>query len=183
MDYVERLIANGLTVRFQSNETNLSPSVPFLMSGQSLSALSFSTANDARKQIGTPDAADCKLARTVLIRPYYEFTVGYTAQSPCNDPTFAFHRHVRATANWLLRLALLRFFLHQPFSQENKPEKLCPLRHDVSHDLSPPPFRIHFQIEQCPPRSGKHQKNGQRMIPNSLEQGASETSARLSALR
>jgi len=90
MDYVERLIANGLTVRFQSNETNLSPSVPFLMSGQSLSALSFSTANDARKQIGTPDAADCKLAKTVLIRPYHEFTVGYTAQSPCNDPASPF---------------------------------------------------------------------------------------------
>ena len=39
-------------------------------------------------------ATDCKAARKVLIRPYNEFTVGYTDQTPCNDPAFDNHAEV-----------------------------------------------------------------------------------------
>ena len=61
----------------------------------------------------------------------------------------------QACTNCLLLLALLRFFLDQAFSQEDKAQELRPLRHDVSHYLSPLPFGIHFYVEQRPARSGK----------------------------
>src|SRR4030095_554582 len=89
----------------------------------------------------------------------------------------------QGAANKLLLFALLRFFLDQSFGQEDEPQKLRPLRHDVPHYLPPLSFGIHLQIEYCPARSRKPQKNGQRMIPNRLDDAASEVAIRLFALR
>ena len=42
---------------------------------------------------------DSTPARIVLIRRYNEFTVGYTAQIPCNDPAFDNHADVLRNDN------------------------------------------------------------------------------------
>ena len=80
-------------------------------------------------------------------------------------------------------LTLLRSFLNQFLGHEDKTEELRPLRHDVSNYFPPLRFGIHLQVEEYPAHSRNHQEDGQRMVPDSLEETVPEAAARLSALR